>query len=571
MVVGVFVHTRAEAEIIRALARGRIDMKVNEAVARTLNDLGIQTVFGLIGDANLFVVDRYVRNGGDYVAAANEAGAVLMALGYASVSGKVGVATVTCGPGLTNTLTALVEGTKSRLPVVLITGDAATEPKYYLQKVPQRELVSATGAGFEAANSLQSVSADLVYAFRRAVTERRPVVFNMPPYNFQWEDVVDYQTARLAFHQRASRAEDNQDIEDAVGLVASVKRPIVLAGHGVVKTGARDAIARLARRIDAPLMTTLRAKDLYDGDPLNLGILGISSRPEAMEIVTSVCDCIIAFGASLNFITTGNGALVRGKRVIFVNDDAVEIGKHLTADVSVLGDCGSIAERMLHWLDKAEIPSSKFATEDNVQSAIKAITRPLPQVTAQAAGNALNLHAVLEAINAMIEPERILVSAAGRHMGHSWNIFHVTEPRLFVQGHMYGAIGMALSHGIGAAKAEPGMPVVVVTGDGSFMNGDLVEFNTAARYGLDIIVVMCNDGGYGAEHVQFVDRDMDPSLALIGWPDFAPVADALGGKGLAVRQMGDLDAVHEAITKRSRKAPLLIDIKLDPDHVPRSY
>ncbi|MGH8116374.1 MAG: thiamine pyrophosphate-dependent enzyme, partial [Rhodanobacteraceae bacterium] len=285
----------------------------------------------------------------------------------------------------------------------------------------------------------------------------------------------------------------------------------------------------------------------------------------------SVCDCIIAFGASLNFITTGNGALVRGKRVIFVNDDAVEIGKHLTADVSVLGDCGSIAERMLHWLDKAEIPSSKFATEDNVQSAIKAITRPLPQVTAQAAGNALNLHAVLEAINAMIEPERILVSAAGRHMGHSWNIFHVTEPRLFVQGHMYGAIGMALSHGIGAAKAEPGMPVVVVTGDGSFMNGDLVEFNTAARYGLDIIVVMCNDGGYGAEHVQFVDRDMDPSLALIGLPDFAPVADALGGKGLAVRQMGDLDAVHEAITKRSRKAPLLIDIKLDPDHVPRSY
>ncbi|MGH8111536.1 MAG: thiamine pyrophosphate-binding protein, partial [Rhodanobacteraceae bacterium] len=90
MVVGVFLHICAEAEIIRALARDRIDMKVNEAVARTLNDLGIPTVFGLIGDANLFVVDRYVRNGGDYVAAANEAGAVLMALGYASVSGKVG-------------------------------------------------------------------------------------------------------------------------------------------------------------------------------------------------------------------------------------------------------------------------------------------------------------------------------------------------------------------------------------------------------------------------------------------------------------------------------------------------
>ncbi|MGH7690433.1 MAG: thiamine pyrophosphate-binding protein, partial [Gemmatimonadaceae bacterium] len=262
-------------------------MKVNEAVAKTLSDIGVQTVFGLIGDANLFVVDRYVRSGGDYVAAGNEAGAVLMALGYASVSGKVGVATVTCGPGLTNTLTALVEGVKSRLPIVLITGDAATEPKYYLQKVPQRELVTATGAGFETANSLNSISADLVYAFRRAVTERRPIVFNMPPYNFQWEDVVDYHAARLDVHQRAGKAEDSQDLEDAVGLIASVKRPIVLAGHGVVKTGARDAIARLARRIDAPLMTTLRAKDLYDGDPLNLGIFGISARPEAMDIVAS--------------------------------------------------------------------------------------------------------------------------------------------------------------------------------------------------------------------------------------------------------------------------------------------
>jgi len=85
-------------------------MKINEAVARTLRELGVQTLFGLIGDANLFVVDAYIKAGGRYIGAANEMGAVLMALGHASVTGQIGVATVTCGPGLTNTMTALIEG-----------------------------------------------------------------------------------------------------------------------------------------------------------------------------------------------------------------------------------------------------------------------------------------------------------------------------------------------------------------------------------------------------------------------------------------------------------------------------
>ncbi|HMN21444.1 MAG TPA: thiamine pyrophosphate-binding protein [Ottowia sp.] len=545
-------------------------MKINEAVARTLKDVGVETLFGLIGDANLFLVDDFIRKcGGRYVGAAHEAGAVLMALGHASVSGGIGVATVTCGPGFTNTLTALVEGAKSRLPMVLVTGDATSKPKFYLQKVPQREFAIAAGAGFEQASSLDSVCADLVYAFRRADAERRPIVFNLPPYDLQWQDVGDYRPARLVLHRRASEVTDSADLEAAIGIVATAKRPIVLAGHGVAMSGAQGDVLRLARRIDAPVMTTLRAKDLFRGDPLNLDVFGISTLEPAMQVVAA-SDCIVAFGASLNFITTGNGALLQGKRTVLVNDDPDELGKHMSTDAAVLGDCGSAARRMLHWLDEAEIAASGFAAEDAVQAALATLAAPPPAAPARDPG-AVEIHGALRAIAATLGEPLVLVTGVGRHMGHAWHAFHVSEPRLFVQGHMYGAIGMALAHGIGAARAEPTLPTVVVTGDGSFMLGDLTEFNTAVRERLDLVLVVCNDGGYGAEHIQFTGRDLDPSLSLIGWPDFAPMAEALGGQGLTVRSPDDLEHACQAIAARSRDRPILVDVKLDPDTVPRSY
>lgn len=538
-------------------------MKLNEAIARTLKDAGARTAFGLIGDANMFVVDSFVRScGGEFVAAANEAGAVLMALGHASVSGGVAVATVTHGPGLANTLGALIEGAKARLPVVVVAGDTTSKNKFHLQKVPQRELVVATGAGFEQANTPESACADLVSAFRRAAAERRPVVFNLP-VDFQWLE-VEYRPARLPTYRRSCSAEDSPDLDEAIGAIASARRPVVLAGHGVVATGASGAVLRLARRIEAPVMTTLRAKDLFRGDPLDLGVMGTAGRPEAVDVAMAA-DCIVAFGASLNGLTTSAGTLVRDKRVVLVNDDPEEIGRHMMPDVAVLGDCGSVAARMVHWLDEAEIAPSRFCAQDEVRAALAAIVAARPP--AASGVGPLDLGTVLRSIDAMIGEERILVTDAGRFMGEAWNAFRVTDPRLFVLGCSFGAIGMGLGHAIGASRARPSLPTVMVTGDGGFMLGGLTEFNTAVRHGLDIVVIVCNDGGYGSEHIQFRDRGMDPSISLLDWPDFAPVADALGGTGVTVRGYCDLAAVGEALERR--KGPVLIDIKLDPDAMPR--
>ena len=118
-----------------------------------------------------------------------------------------------------------------------------------------------------------------------------------------------------------------------------------------------------------------------------------------------------------------------------------------------------------------------------------------------------------------------------------------------------------------AALADRTRPVVLFTGDGGFMMGGVNEFNTAVRLGLDLIVVVANDSAYGAEHIQFIDRAMDPGLTEFDWPSFAEVATALGGEGIAVASDADLDRALAAIPKRTR--PLLIELKLDPEDVPR--
>jgi thiamine pyrophosphate-dependent acetolactate synthase large subunit-like protein len=160
-----------------------------------------------------------------------------------------------------------------------------------------------------------------------------------------------------------------------------------------------------------------------------------------------------------------------------------------------------------------------------------------------------------------------VVTDGGRFVAQPIKLLDVPHPSALIYTFSFGSIGLGTGAAIGAAVASPGSPVLFVAGDGGFMSGGLNEFHTAVRENLDLILVLCNDGSYGAEHLHFRARGMDPSLSMFDWPDFAPVADALGGRGVTVCSLADLDVAEQAIAERDR--PLLIDLKLDPDQVPR--
>lgn len=536
---------------------------VHQAIARALVDNGVDTIFGLMGDANMYMVDSFIRDcGGRFVSSANEAGAIMMALGYATLSGKPGVCSVTHGPGLTNTITGIVEGVRGSVPLVLLCGDTDVVDRENLQSAPQREFITDAGAGFEQLRSSKTVAEDVARVLRRALVERRPIALNAP-MDLDWSPVEDYRPAHVRVPERRAVVTASEDLDNAIGIIAAARRPIILAGRGAATADAREALIKLAARIEAPLITTLKAKDLFRGEAFNLGICGTVSTDAATEAMMT-CDCLIAFGASLNKYTLSHGTFAKDKRIIQVNLEPTEVGKNLAVDAALVGDPAGVADLIVHWLDEAEIGGSGARTQELRDAIDASIVERAPR--SDHGDGTMDYKQSLLRLDELLPADRVVVTDGGRFMVEAWKTIGVSGPENFLTTINFASIGLGLPHAIGATFARPGQPVVALCGDGGFMNGGLAEFNTAVRHRTDLIVIVCNDGAYGAEHHKFLNRQMETGSIAFDWPDFAPVAIALGGDGITVRSDEDWVLVAAALENRTR--PLLIDLKLDPERVP---
>jgi acetolactate synthase-1/2/3 large subunit len=530
-----------------------------QSIAQAVKDHDITTMFGLMGDANLFMVDHYVRAcGGTFVPVAYEGSSVLMALAYSHVSGRIGVATVTHGPALTNCTTALTEGARGHIPMVLLAGDTPVMAPRHLQSIDQRELVKVTGAGFEQLRAPETAAYDIAHAFYRARVESRPIVLNMPA-DFMWEEVTHVKEVFKAFHAPAFVPEGD-DVDEAVGMIASARRPVILAGGGAAH--AREQIIRLADRLEAPLATTLKAKGLFNDHPYNMDIFGTLSTPAAYDVIAKA-DCVVCFGTSLHRFTTDAGKLMKGKRVVQVNDSVEEVAKNFHPDAALIADAGLTADNIVYWLDEAEIPPSGFTKELDMA----ALTYHPPGKAGRSKPGCVDFVYALERLEEALPKDRVLTTDGGRFMTEVWCRVSAPGPKSFIATTNFGSIGLGLQVAIGAALAVTDRPVVMFTGDGGFMMGGINEFNTAVRLNQDLIVIVANDSAYGAEHIQFLDRSMDPGLSQFDWPSFAEIATSLGGEGIAVQSEADLDIAISAIGTRTK--PLLIELKLNPLDVPR--
>ena len=545
-------------------------MKGHAVLAAVLAEHGVSTLFGVMGDGNMFFVDSFIRDQhGEYVAAANEAGAALMAAGYAAGSGRVGVATVTHGPGLANTLATLVSAARERRPIVLITGDTGAENRSNAQNIDQASLVAPTGAGFEQVTSARSIPDDLARALRRADAQQRPIVLNVPA-DFAFAE-IDHQpgtSPREAVRQ--ALAPDPAALDGAVGLIASARRPIILAGVGVLRSGAQASLRELADLLGAPVMTTLPVRGLFGNYEHDLGVFGTLSTPWAVDAILAA-DCVIAVGASLNPYTGGGDGwpYLEGKRVVHCDIDPSGLGTHFTPDAAVLADAGGFADTVVSWLREAEYTGTGFrdslrrAAEVEVEVEVEAELELEP---ASGDPGFVDLGTALTELNRRLPRERTLTVDGGRFTDEVIRRVEVHRPRSWTTTFGgFGAIGNGLATAIGMGCADRSRPALALVGDGSFMLGGLAEFSTAVRHRVDLIVVVCNDGCYGAEYRKLAARDFGVEHSLFDWPDFAPVADALGGVGCTVHSLSDLANAEKVVNERDR--PVLIDVKLDPASV----
>ena len=538
-------------------------MEGHDAVAQALTDQGVDTMFGVLGDGNLFIAESMMRNNGlHYVAATHEANAVLMAEGWGRAANRLGVATVTHGPGLTNTITALVEATKNRTPLLVVAGDTPVADRDHLQNLDQHALVVATGAGFEPIRTRDTIATDVAIAVRRAHAERRPIVLNVP-LNIEWETDVTLESVSKVETYPMAVAPDPAALDVAVGILASATRPIVLGGKGAVVSGAHDAMVALAKRLGAPLATSLLGTGYFADDPCDLGIYGTLSHPVAQEAIASA-DCVITFGASLNRFTTDQGTLFRGKRVIQCDMDPAAIGSSIPIDAGVVGDATLIAETIDRWLAEVEHQPASFRSPELEQQL--ATFDPASAFKDQSANDTVDPRTFTLELDKILPDERTLVVDAGRFMLHALTL-PVPDPLSLITSHGFGSIGLGMSNAIGASVARPSRPTVLAVGDGGFMMGAMAEFHTAVEHNLDLIVVLYNDGSYGAEHIQLYRKQMDTKASLHHWPDLPSVMTSLGAKSVVVEKLSDMEAAADAVANRRPGQPVFIEAKLDPDMV----
>jgi len=532
---------------------------MHQSIAQAVCDHGIDTMFGLVGDANLFMANHFVNEcSGTMVPAAHEGGTVLMAQAYAQVTGKVGVATVTQGPGLTNCFTALREGVVGRSPIILLCGDTPATAPFHPQNIDQREVVKATGAGFEQVKAPDTSARDMATAFYRARKERRPIVVNIPA-DFMWAE-VEHKPVVFPLPESHSTVTEGPVHEEAIGMIASAKRPLILAGAGAAS--AKDKLIALSERLEAPLATTLKGTGLFAGHPNNIGYFGTLSTAEAYDVI-GAADCVIVFGAWMHFLTTDRGELLKGKRVIQVNNSLSDAGAFYQPDAVLIADAGQTADNILYWLDEAEVAPSGFSRELPSHDISK---HPKGDPDKSREG-CINLEYALDRLNEALPQNRIMLTDGGRYITEVWCRVSVPDPNSFHMTDNFAAIGQGMQQAVGAAHGDPSRPVVLFMGDGGFMMGGANEFNTAVRTKRDLIVIICNDSAYGAEHIQMLDRQMNPSLTEFNWPSFAEVAKAMGGEGVEVTSPDGLEVAIDAIN--ARNGPIIVDLKLDPNTVPR--
>ena len=296
--------------------------KLYEALAEAFLAEGVDTQFVLMGDGNMHWSTAFAKLPGVHtVHVRHEHVTVAAATAYNIATGKVAVASVTCGPGVTQLMTALPAAVRARLPMVVFAGESPINAKFYNQYIDQAPLVTATGAHYVAAHSVPRMMDYVREAFHIAKYERCPVVLGIP-YDLQKVEHManqPYETSAMYQPKVGRMQPDPEVVAEAVARLAAAKRPIILGGRGVVWSGARDAVVKLADRCGALLSNTLPARGLFHDHPFGLGTTGSYFTSLGREMYESA-DVVLAVGTSLSYYV--GGGHYWGKAVKIQLDDA---------------------------------------------------------------------------------------------------------------------------------------------------------------------------------------------------------------------------------------------------------
>jgi acetolactate synthase-1/2/3 large subunit len=528
-----------------------------ELLAGDLRSYGITTVFGLMSDDTIGLIATLDAMGIEFCGARHETNAVLAAEGYAAATGSLGVAVIGRGPASANAMLGITHASRTGSRVLVITGEAETMadgnaygPDY--KGFPASGVLKTVGVRAFVASDAATVRQVLAEAVR---TARGGMTVTMHiPASVQNAELAATPAVELPDISAKPKAVRAEGVEAAAALLAKARRPVLMAGLGAHHSDARTAIENLGEKVGALFITSLKAKDFFRGNPYDLGIMGSFAHAPARRLLDQA-DCIVVFGASLNWHTTNSGTAMPRVPIIHIDDSRQHIGRWHPAEIALVGDARLVAEQLAEAM--SERTDKPFYTEETRKSL--ADFDPASAFEPAHTPRTLDPRSLAIALERLLPRERNLIYDSGNFLMAA-GYLSVPDPSHFKHSLDFSSIGCGFGTAIGFAKARPGATSVFVVGDGGLMM-TLGELETAVRVNAPLVVIVFNDCAYGAElHIGRM-RNLPVATTVFPDIDFAPIAATFGYEAETVRTMEDLERVAPLL--KNPDGPVLLDCKVN--------
>lgn len=537
-----------------------------EMAVRTLEKNGVKVIFGYPGASNAPFIDKLSFSSIQHCLTRNEQGAAHMASGYSKATGKVGVCTATSGPGATNLITGIATAYMDSIPMVAITGQVS---RNLVGKDAFQE-VDITGATLPftkysyLVKDVSQIQRVIDEAFYIASTGRPgPVLIDIP---------VDVQTEEYNYPSKSLKPElrsyrligkaNESQLKKVAEAIKNSERPVILAGAGIISSGATDDFRRFIRMTNIPTVHTFMGTGILpSGTDINFGMIG-SHGNKWGNMIFNKSDLVVVMGSRLGDRAIANAAgLEKAQKVIHIDIDPAEIGKNIQPLIPVVGDIKDVISQ-LHPLLKDYRADSAWVKK------AKEIRESFRMTLKSEDGEFVNPGYFLDVLSEKTQSQAYLSTEVGQNQFWCAHHFKVSEPRRFLTSGGFGTMGYGLPAAIGAAKAVKDgdaekLPVIAVAGDGSFQM-DLPELGAMCQHNLAVKIVIFKNDRLGMVHeLQHNSYKSNyQAVFLDGSPNFNILADAYGIRNGYVSKNSDVKAAIDDMMSDD-KAYILV-VSVDP-------
>lgn len=500
---------------------------------RCLENEGVEYVFGVPGEENLDIMNSFRSSSITFITTRHEQGAAFMADVYGRLTGKAGVCLSTLGPGATNMITGAADANMDRAPVVAIAGQGATtrlhkESHQILRLSALFEGVSKYSTQIQAAETIPEI---VRKAFKTAQAEKPGCAFIELPENIAAATVENQ--APLRVNTPPLPTAPMSKCAQLAEIIVSARQPLIIAGNGVVRRRAADALVRFAEAMNIPVATTFMAKGVIPfSHPLCLGAIGLQSR-DHISFGVEAADLIICVGYDLVEYHPQLWNPDRDKRILHIDCTPAEVDAHYVPEAGAIGDIRESLDRI------AAVPvTAKVSPIHGLRDVI------VRDITADDddKGFPLKPQKIVADLGKALDSRDIVICDVGAHKIWTARMFRAESPGTCIISNGFAAMGIALPGAVAARLAHPERKVVALMGDGGFLM-NCQEIETAVRLRLDIVILVFNDGKYGLIEWHQLRRLGQASHIAFGNPDLVKLAESFGARGYRVHGSDELPAV----------------------------